>query len=188
MLTGTSFILWAFVGTEVINNTFNEGAGQLIWWSPVTRGGLLAELVSLGWIYLSLGVSLHVSEKALISRAAVSKRGSKRDLAAVPEWLNELEEWNSELAKMFSKLYDVYANTKSTVLCGAIWIVVELAYPWILLMPLLILMFVLCLVILSLLLGGDTGIGSQWGFGQFLTMFLIFLPFYQLVERYVGTY
>jgi hypothetical protein len=67
-------------------------------------------------------------------------------------------------------------------------VVAEIVYPWVLLLALLILMFLTGLVTLLLLvIGNGSGLSSPWTFGQLLPMFLIVLPFYQLVETYVGT-
>jgi hypothetical protein len=121
ILTGTGFILWAYVAIEDINNAFNHGAGEVIKFAPTTGGILLAEIVGLAWIYWSVGLSLHVSEKALLARVAVGKRRSRRNIAAVQEWLDELEENDSRFGKTLSRVYDVYAHSESAVLRGTIW-------------------------------------------------------------------
>ena len=121
VLTGTSFILWAFVAIVDIDNAFNHGGGEAIKFAPTTGGILLAEVVGLAWIYWSVGLSLHVSEKALLARAAVGKRRSKRNIAAVPEWLDELGGNDSRFVKTLSRVYDVYAHSESAVICGTIW-------------------------------------------------------------------
>jgi hypothetical protein len=42
---------------------------------------------------------VYISEKALLARAAISKRRSKRDLKDVPEWLDEWKGKNSVFVK-----------------------------------------------------------------------------------------
>ena len=145
-------------------------------------------MAGLAWVYWSLGLSLYVSDTALLARAAVGQRREKRDPDAVPNWLDGLSSRNSFLVRPLRKVYDVYSRTDSWAYCALIWAVAEIVFPWVILLPVLLLVFLLGLVLLGLRANYSAWIGSAWGFGQLLPMFLIILPFYQLAETFCGKY
>jgi hypothetical protein len=79
------------------------------------------------------------------------------NLKDAPEWL-EMKGHNPMFASLFSRLYDVYSCTKSTMLHGISWTVVEIVCPWVVLAHLLILLFLIRLFILV-----SNAIGSRLG-------------------------
>lgn len=180
-LTAIAFLLWAFIALYEAQLDFKAHPDR----NTVVEGALeVVEFVGLLWVYWSLALSLYISDQALQTRSAISSLRRQGSYAQVRSWIEGRDSW---LKQALWRIHEAYFRGHSQVLDRVVWLVAELLFPYQIRFPLLVFLFTLGLGVMV----WDIEISeleSAWGFGQFLPALLVVLPFYQLVQTYVGEF
>lgn len=189
-LTSWLWIVQACIYLVVFTNMHHSSPvpPQLAFYSEIVQ------IIGVIWINIVVLLPLIISEKAIMVRDSLS-RPSQTGLLDVEAGILDIQEdcrktsrWN--LGRGFTKFYvwfcQKYIRQRPTAFRGALWITLEVVFPWYTTIYILVGLFMFGLVFLVLDVQ-DSGISYEWGFGQLLPTFLILLPIFTIFETFTGT-
>jgi hypothetical protein len=155
----------------------------------------IIQIIGIIWINFVVLLPLFLSERAIMLREALrpSSQVGCPDIEACIGVIEDVWQKNPRggLGRGFARFYiwlcQRYIRQKPRILRVAMWITLEVVFPWYSTILILVGLFALALVYLVVDVQ-DGGIANEWGFGQLLPIFMILLPMFAIFETYVGTF
>lgn len=195
ILVYATFAMWFYSNVEGLQR---YPAGAKDFKNPLFSFNFLvqiAEVFGLVSLYVTICISMYVSDRALETRKALSG-GSDHDIPVILAWV--------EIHHATFQCTPVSIRIRNPLTCFAVWfcdlylrakplgrkflwVVAEFLFPWYTTSILLGILWTLGVYLLGYDLS-KWGSVQSWGFGQLLPMFLVVLPFLTLAESYAGAF
>lgn len=172
--------------------------------SMITIFGVEAGVMT--WVYLGMIPSLFMSDELIEVRKVIAKwpmRSEVLDTSAISNWIEKLDTGSYKiradgqtrrlfkiseiLLAPFALFCRIFLRTSSKPGRTLLWFIAEIFFAWAL-VPLVLLIIFLALLVYLILVSDQYASRTEWNFGQIVTIAVVVLPLWSLIQNYASTH